>query len=87
MMNINTLSVVTPLSIYHICSTWKMFWERLFTGEETFTLSDFTAVNMKTFGCRNVRKHREIKYSDKYITFDILLKFGIMDNMIITSSE
>ena len=64
-----------------------MFWEEKFTGEENFTLGEFSAVNMKICGRHNVRKHREIKGSDKYITFDILMKFGSMDKMIITSSE
>ena len=42
---------------------------------------------MKTFGCRNVRKHIDIKGSYKDITLDILLKFGSLDKMRITSSE
>ena len=29
------LEVVTPLSIYHGCSTRKMFWEEKFTGEKS----------------------------------------------------
>ena len=32
-------------------------------------------------------KHRDIRDSDKYIVLDILLKFGSMDKMRITSSE
>ena len=67
MMNMNLLSVVTPPSIYHGSSTRKMFWEEKFTGEEKL----FSAVNMKNCGCRNVRKHKEIKGSDKYVTLDI----------------
>ena len=59
----------------------------LFTGEEKFTLGEFSAVNMKTFGRCNVSKHREIKGSYKYFTLDISLKFESMENMIITSSE
>ena len=47
MMNMQILAVVTPPSIYHGCSTWKTFWEENFTGEENFTLGDFTAVNIK----------------------------------------
>ena len=43
MMNMKLLSVVTPPSIYHGCSTWKMFWEEKFTGEENL----FSAVNIK----------------------------------------
>ena len=59
----------------------------MFTGEEKFTLGEFSSVNMKNCGHRNVRKHRYIKGSDKSVTFDIVLKFGILENMIITSSE
>ena len=70
-MNMNLLSVVTPLSIYHGCFTRKTFWEENFTGEEKFTLGEFSAANIKNCGCRNVRKHREIKGSDKYVTLDI----------------
>ena len=43
-----------------------MFWEEKFTGEEKL----FSAVNMKNCGRRNVRKHKEIKGSDKYVTLD-----------------
>ena len=71
MMNMKLLAVVTPSSIYHGCSTWKMFWEENFTGEEKL----FSAVNMKNGGRHNVRKYREIKGSDKYVTLDISLKF------------
>ena len=42
---------------------------------------------MKKFGCCNVRKHRDIKDSDKYTTLDILLKFVSLDKMIITFSD
>ena len=83
MMNINLLEVVTPPSIYHGCSTWKKFWDEKFTGEEKL----FSAVNMKNCGRRNVRKHKEIKGSDKYATFEISLKFDSQDKMQITSSE
>ena len=41
---------------------------------------------MKNCGRCDVRKHREIKDSDKYITLDISLKFGSLDKMRITSS-
>ena len=44
-------------------------------------------MNMKSFGRRNVRKHRDIKNGEKYITLDISLKFGIMDKMKITYPE
>ena len=81
MMNMNILAVITPPSIYHGCSTRKTFWE------EKFTLGEFTAVNMKNCSHRNVRKHREIKGSEKYFTLDISLKFDSIDKMRITSSE
>ena len=92
------LAVVTPPSIYNGCSTRKTFWEENFTGKEDFFLS----VNMKNCGRRNVRKHKEIrgsdKYftlknhkdirgSDKYVTLDISSKFDSLDKMKITSSE
>ena len=37
------LVVVTPPSIYHGCSTQKMFWEEKFTGKKDL----FQSVNMK----------------------------------------
>ena len=77
------LVVVTPPSIYHGCSTWKTFWEEKFTGEEKLFLS----VNMKNCGCHKVRKHKEIRGSDKYVTLDISSKFDSLDNMKTTSSE
>ena len=77
------LAVVTQPSIYHGCSTWKTFWEEEFTGEEKL----LSAVNMEKFGRRNVREHREIKGSDKYVILDISLKFDSLDNMKITSSD
>ena len=85
MMNMKLLAFVTSPSIYHVCSTWKTFWEEKFTGEENFTLGELSDVNMKNCGRRNVRKHRDIKGSDKYSTLDILLKFYILENMRITS--
>ena len=42
---------------------------------------------MKNIYCCNVRKHREIKGSEKYFTLNISLKFDSLDKMIITSSE
>ena len=44
-------------------------------------------MNMKNCGRRNVRKHREIKGSDKYVTLDISLKFESLDKIRITYSE
>ena len=83
MMNMNILEVVTPPSIYHCCSTRKKFWEEKYTGEENL----FSTANVKSFFRSNVRKHREIKGSDKYVTLDISLKFDNMNKMKITSSE
>ena len=83
MMNMELLSVVTPPSIYYGCSTRKTFWEEKFTSEEKL----FSAVNMKKCSRRKVRKHKEIKGSDKYFTLDISLKFDNLDKMKITSSE
>ena len=65
-------TVVTSLSIYHDCSARKTFWEEKFRGKENLFLS----VNMKNCGCRKVRKHKEIKGSDKYVTLDISSKFN-----------
>ena len=75
------LAVLTPLSIYHSCSTRRMFWEK------KFTLSEFTPVNMKKWGRSNVRKHRDIKNVEKYITLDISLKFDSLEKTKITSPE
>ena len=83
MMNMNLLEFVTPPSIYHGCSIQKTFWEENFTGEEKL----FSDVNMKNCGRRNVRKHREVKGSDKYVTLGVSLKIDCLDNMRITSSE
>ena len=87
MINMNILAVVTPPSIYHGFCTHKTFWKEKFTGEEKFTLGELTDANMNNRGCLYVRKHRDIKGSEKYVTLDISLKFDSMDNMRITSSE
>ena len=42
---------------------------------------------MKNCGRHNVRKHRDIKSSDKYATLEISLKCDSLDNMKIKSSE
>ena len=70
------LAVVTPPSIYHDFSNQKTFWEE-----------NFTQMNMKNGGRRNVRKHREINNSEQYITLDISLNFGNLNKIKITSSE
>ena len=75
--------VVTPPFIYHCCSTWETLWEENITGEEKL----FSAVSMKNCGRNNVRRNKEIKGSDKYVTLDISLKFDNMYKMKITSSD
>ena len=82
MMNMKLLEVLKPPSIYHGCSTQKKFEEEKFIGEEKL----FSDVNMKICGCRNVRKHIDIKGSDKYVTLDISFKFDSLDKMKITYS-
>ena len=42
---------------------------------------------MKNCGRSNVRKHKEIKGSDKYVTLYISSKFDSMDKAKIKSSE
>ena len=77
------LAVVTPLSIYHGFSTRKTFWEEKFTGKKYL----FQSVNMQNCGSPKVRKHKEIKGSDKIITLDISAKFDSLNKIEITSSE
>ena len=43
-INMKFQVVVTLPSIYHVCSTWKTFWEENFTGENDL----FQSVNMRT---------------------------------------
>ena len=45
-INMKLLVVVTPPSIYHGCSTRKMFWEGKFTGKKYL----FQTVNIKNGG-------------------------------------
>ena len=71
MINMKLQAVVTPPSIYHGCSTRKTLWEEKFTGEEKFTLGEFSDVNMKNYGHLNVRKYIDIKGSDKYVILGI----------------
>ena len=77
------LAVVTPPSIYYGFSTRKTFWEEKFTGKENL----FLAVDMKNGGRHNVRKHKEVKGSNKNVTLEISSKFDSMDKMKTTSSE
>ena len=84
------LVVVAPLSIYHGCSTRMTFWEEKFIGKKQ---NLFVSVNMRKYGQRNVRKHREIKDSNERITLNMneILKiseeFDNMDKMETKSSE
>ena len=84
------LVVVTPPYIYHGCSTRKTFWEEKFTGKKQ---DFFECVSMRNSGQRNVRKHKEIKGSDKCVTLNmyeilnISEKFDDLDKMETTSSE
>ena len=77
------LVVVTPPSMYHGCSTRKKFWEEKFTGKRDL----FQSVNTKNCGHRKVRKHKEIKGSDKIFTSNISAKFDSLNKMKTTSSE
>ena len=77
------LAAVTPPSIYHGCSTRKTFWEGKFTGKENLSLS----VNMKICGRRKVRKHKEIRGTDKIVTLDISAKFDSLNKTETTSSK
>ena len=77
------LVFLSPPSIYHGSSTWKMFWEEKFTGKKDF----FQSVNMKNCSCCKVRKHKEIKISDKIVTLNISEKFDSLNKMETTSSE
>ena len=42
---------------------------------------------MKNFGRHKVRKHKEIKGSDKIVTLNVSAKFEILNKMKTTSSE
>ena len=77
------LAVVTPPSIYNGCFTQKTFWEGKFTGKKYLLQS----VNIKNSGCCKVRKHKEIKVSDKIATLNISAKFDSLNKMETTSSE
>ena len=77
------LVVVTPPPTYHGCSTRKTFWEEKFTGKKDL----FQSVSMKICGRRKVRKHKEIKGSDKCVTLNISEKFDSLNKMETTYSE
>ena len=76
------LVVLTPPSIYHGWSTRKTFWEEKFTGKKDL----FQSVNMKNLGRRKVRKHKDIKGSDKIVTLNVSEKFDSLNKMKTTSS-
>ena len=77
------LVVVTPLFIYHGCSTWTTFWEEKSTGKQYF----FQSVDMKNCGRHKVRKHKDIKGSDKCVTLNVSKKFDSLNKMETTYSE
>ena len=69
--------------MYHGCSTRKAFWEEKFTGKKDL----FQSVNMKNCGRFKVRKHNEIKGSDKIVTLNVSKKFDSLNKMNTTYSE
>ena len=71
------LVVVTPPSVYHGCSTRKTFWEENFIGKKDL----FQSVNMKHSGRRKVRKHKEIKVSDKIVNLNVSEKIDSLNKM------
>ena len=75
-INMKFLVVVTPPSIYHGCSTRKTLWEEKFTGKKDF----FESMNMKNCGRRKVRKHKDIKGSNKCVTLNIYEILNISEN-------
>ena len=77
------LVVLTPPSIYHGCSTWKTLWEEKFTGKQYL----FQSVNMKNCGRHKVRKHKDIKGSDKIVNLNVSAKFDSLNKMETTSSD
>ena len=60
-----------------------MFWEEKFTGKKYL----FQSVNMKNCGRPKVRKHKEIKGSDKIVNLNVSAKFDSMNKMETRSSE
>ena len=77
------LVVVTPPSIYHVCSTPKTFEEEKLTGKKDL----FQSVNIKNCGRRKVSKHKEIKVSDKIVTLNVSENVDSLNKMETTSSE
>ena len=77
------LVVLMSPYIYHGCSTRMMFWEEHFTDKKDL----FQSVNMKNCGRRKVRKHKEIRGSDKCVTLNMSKHFDSLNKMETTSSE
>ena len=73
------LVVVTSPYIYHGFSTRKTFWEEKFTGKKDL----FESVNMKNFGRCKVRKHNDIKGSDKCVTMNIYDILNISEKLTV----
>ena len=86
-MNKKLLEVTTPQYIYHGCFTRKKLWEEKFTVDKNRTLGDITFMNMKNCGCRNFRRHRDIKVSERYVILDVLLKFDSLEKIRIKSPK
>ena len=62
--------------------TWA-YWQLLLPSKTDSEVYDERVCPQR----RNVRKHREIKGSDKYVTLNTSLKFDSLDKMRITSPE
>ena len=56
---------------------WKTFWEEKLIGKQDL----FHCVNMKNGGRRKVRKHKEIRGSDKFVTLNISKNFDSLNKM------
>ena len=70
-------------TMYYGCSTRKTLCEEKFLVKKDL----FQSVNMKYFGRHKVRKHKEIKGSDKCGTLNISEKFDSLKKMETTFSE
>ena len=68
--------VTTPPDIYDGCSAQKPLWEE-----------KFTLVNMTSYGGRNVRKHREHKKFEQYISLETSFEIVCMEKREFASSE
>ena len=59
------------------------FWEEKFTGKQYL----FQSVSMKSCGRYKVRKHKDIKVSDKCVTLNISKKFDSLNKTETAFSE